>query len=193
MEIEKWRREVRSRLDALADKAKQYRQHPEAHDLRLLEDNTDFLAAWGQVQDLFPSGFTPSRARDLSRHARFAMPHDFHDIELHHIPAIRASVERYGRRRATAIDDQIEGVTLDSNVSDAIHPLIKDACVGHVRERRYGVAAETAVGIVMQELRRLSGAQADGDRLIRQVVGVLPRKVAFSDCSTHREKSVTEG
>ena len=121
------------------------------------------------------------------------MSHDFSDIELHDIPAIRESVLRYGRRGEAFVNDQLDHLELDSTISDAMHPLIKDACVGFVRERFYQQAALAAVGVVMDELRRLSGAQDDGDGLIRNVVGVQPGKLAFSDCKTDSGKTVTEG
>lgn len=121
------------------------------------------------------------------------MPHDFSDIELHDIPAVRESILRYGQRGETFIEDQLDHLKLNSTVSDALHPLIKDGCVAFVRERQYRQAALAAVGIVMDELRRLSSSQGDGDSLIRNVVGVRPGKLAFSDCTDDNAKNVTEG
>jgi hypothetical protein len=45
----------------------------------------------------------------------------------------------------------------------------------------------------MDELRRLSGKDADGDSLIRQVIGTNPGDLAFSDCASNSSKQVTEG
>ena len=187
----RWKHEVLSRLDSLAQKARQCRQYLEINELRQLDDNEDFTSAWQRVRDLFPEGFHPDRANDLQRHARFAMPHDFEDIELHDIPAIRRAVEAYGRK--PSIRERLDALTLDASVSDALHPLIKDACVDHVKERQYTLACQAAIAVVMNELRRLSKSQTDGDKLIQRVIGVQPNKVAFSPCSTDNEKSISQG
>ena len=189
--LDRWQKEVLSRLDSLAHKARQCRQYLEAKDLRKLDDNGDFIAAWQRIRDLFPEGFSPNRADHLQRHAKFAMPHDFEDIELYDIPAVRRSVEAYGQR--ASMSDRLDALSLDATVGEAVHPLVKDACVSLVKERRYDMAAQAAVAIVMDELRRLSGSSTDGDDLIRRVVGVQPHMVAFSDCATTNAKTITQG
>lgn len=189
--LDRWQHEVLSRLDSLAHKARQCRQYLEAKDLRELDDNGDFIAAWERIRDLFPDGFVPDHAGDLQRHARFAMPHDFEDIELHDIPAVRRSVEAYGHQ--ASMSDRLDALTIDATIGDAVHPLVKDACIDLVKERRYDMAAQAAIAILMDELRRLSGSRNDGDNLIRRVIGVQPHMVAFSDCTTDNAKTITEG
>ena len=188
---DRWKREVLSRLDSLAHKAKQCRQYLEANDLSRLDDNDDFLQSWQRIRDLFPKGFVPDRASDLNRHTRFAMPHDFEDIEMHDIPAVRREVEGYGHQ--PSVPERLDALAVDASIGDAVYPLIKDDCIDHLRERRYAMAAQAGIAVVMRELRRLSGSQADGDHLIREVVGVQPKMVAFSDCTTNNAKSITDG
>ena len=193
MSITQWRREILSRLDDLEHRARQCRQYLEANDLTSLDHRSDFEDAWQRIKELFPENLSSSRAGDLERHLHFAMPHDFSDIEFHDIPAIRESVLRFGRRGRVFIEEQLNQLKLNSTVSDAMHQLIKDACVSFVREREYKQAALAAVGVVMDELRRLSSSQGDGDKLIRSVIGVQAGMLAFSDCDSDNSKSVTEG
>ena len=193
MDLNSWRQEVLSRLDDLEHRARQCRQYLEAQGLDKLKDKSDFEDAWQRIKDLFPEDFSPSRAGDLERHVHFAMPHDFSDIELADIPAVKESVLRYGRRGKEFVEEQILSLKINSNISDTLHPLIKDACVGFVRDRNYQQAALAAVGVVMDEIRRLSDSQDDGDGLIRRTIGVQPGKLAFSHCETDSAKNVTEG
>ena len=74
-----------------------------------------------------------------------------------------------------------------------IHPQIKDACADLIAGRKYREAARTTVGLLMDELRRLSGTESDGDALVRRVAGTTPGKLAFSDCQTNNAKQVTDG
>ena len=193
MNLDEWRQEVLTRLDDLEHRARQCRQYLEANTLRKLEDKSAFNDSWQRIKELFPEDFNPNRVDELDRHANFAMPHDFSDIELHDIPAVKESVLRYGRKGETFINEQLAYLRLNSTVSDALHPLIKDACVSFVRKREYQQAALAAIGVVMDELRRLSNSQEDGDGLIRSVISVQPGKLAFSKCDNSNAKSVTEG
>ena len=70
-QLEKWRNEVLSLLEALKVRARQIRQFMDARDLQKLEDKADFEAAWQQVQDLLPEDLHPNRAGDLNRHIHF--------------------------------------------------------------------------------------------------------------------------
>lgn len=158
-----------------------------------LENKADFEAKWDRIVELFPEDFHPNRASDLARHIGFAMPHDFHDIENFDVPAIMDSVKRYGRKGKEFIDEEIERAQLGSDVGDLLHPQVKDACVDLLDKRRFGEAAQKSVGLLMDELRRLSDYDADGDKLIRKVIGTQPGQLGFSDCTSVGSKRVTEG
>ena len=192
-QLEKWRNEVLSLLEALKVRARQIRQFMHARDLQKLEDKADFEAAWQQVQDLLPEDLHPNRAGDLNRHIHFGERHDFSDIEEMDIPAVMESVQRYGRTGDAFIAEELERLSFNSSVSDMIHPQIKDVSADLIAGRQYREAARTTVGLLMDELRRLSGTEADGDALVRQVTGTAPGKLAFSDCQTNNAKQVTDG
>ena len=192
-DLEKWRNEVLSRLEDLQNRAKQIQQQMTAQNLVKLEDKSDFVSAWQRVQDLFPDDLQPNRTFDLNRHIGFAEKHDFSDIELLDIPAVMESVQRYGRNGADFINEELDRLQFTSSVSDIIHPRIKDACAGLINHRRYTDAARTAVGLLMDELRRQSGEISDGDALIRHVIKPTPGKLGFSDCKSHNSKKITEG
>ena len=192
-ERERWRRELLSRLDALRTHARHIQKQMKAKSLEVYESKEEFEAKWGQITDLFPDGFHPTRSSDLSRHIRFAMCVDFHDIENFDIPAVKESVERYGRTSEEIISDTLQRFDFSISAGDLLHPEIKDACAGLINQRRHREAARNAVELVMDEIRKLGGTELDGDALIRKVVGVKLGKVAFSDCDSRNSKSVTEG
>lgn len=191
--LQKWRNELLTRLENLIIDARQIQQIMRARGLSELEDKSDFRAKWQRIWELFPDDFHPDRAGDLARHLRFAELHDFSDIENFDIPAVIDSVNRYGRSGTEFILEELERVHIGSDVSDLLHPQVKDACVDLISKRQFGEAAQKAVGLLMDELRRLSGKDADGDSLIRQAIGTNPNSVALSDCETNNSKQVTEG
>lgn len=192
-ELEKWRNEVLTRLENLRIDARRTRQMMEARGQNKLTDKSDFEAKWDRIVELFPEDFHPIRAGDLGRHIHFAMPHDFSDIEKFDIPAVMDSVKRYGRKGADFIKEEIQRVQVGSDISELLHPQIKDACVDHLSKRQFAEAAQKSVGLLMDELRRLSGHDADGDKLIRKVLGTQPGQISFSDCDSNSSKQVTEG
>lgn len=191
--LEKWRNELLTRLENLKIDARRVRQVMEATGQDELEDKSDFEAKWDRIVELFPEDFHPNRAMDLNRHVHFAMPHDFSDIEIFDIPAVMDSVRRYGRKGAAFIEEEIERVQVGSDVSELLHPQIKDACADLLGKRQFGEAAQRAVGLLMDELRRLSRHDLDGDKLIRQAIGTNPGQLSFSDCESNSSKQVTEG
>lgn len=190
---ERWRNELLTRLENLLIDARQIQQIMKARGEQTLDNMQDFESKWRRIWELFPEGFHPDRAGDLGRHLRFAELHDFSDIENFDIPAVMESVKRYGRSGNAFIKDELDRVHVNSDVSELLHPIIKDACADLLSKRQFAQAAQRAVGLVMDELRRLSGIDTDGDSLIRQVVGTNPGKLAFSDCTSNNSKQVTEG
>lgn len=192
-QLELWRREVLSRLDALRSHARQIKKQMKAKGRDVYEDKAEFEAKWDQIVSLFPDDFHPMRSSDLSRHVHWAMRVDFDDIEKFDIPAVMESVERYGRTSEVIVSETLEQLDFSASVGDLLHPEIKDACAGHINQRRHREAARNAVELVMDEIRRLGGTELDGDALIRKVVGVEPGRVAFSDCDSRNSRSVTEG
>ena len=191
--LEKWRNGLLTRLENLAIDSRQVRQLMAASGQDELEDKSDFEAKWQRIYELFPDDFHPDRAGDLGRHIRFAEEHDFSDIENFDIPAVIESVKRYGRSGTKFITEEIERIHIGSDVSDLLHPQISDACSDLISKRQFAEAAQKAVGLLMDELRRLSGKDSDGDALIRNVIGTKPGFVAFSDCQSASSKQVTDG
>ena len=141
----------------------------------------------------FPEDFRPDRASDLERHIHFGMQHDFSDIERSDIPAVKRSVERYGRKGEAFIVGELERVQFNSSVSDLIHPQIKDACADLINSQQYREAARTAVGLIMDEIRRLGRVESDGDSLVRNAIGTEPGSLGLSDCRSDNAKQVTKG
>ena len=193
VQLKKWRKDVLSRLEALKVRALQIQQLMDASGLQELDNRADFKAAWDQIENLFPEDFRPNRMSNLNRHILFAKRHDFSDIEMMDIPAIMESVQRYGRKGEAFIAAELERVPIDSPVSDLIHPQIKDACADLITDQNYCEAARAAVSLVMDELRRLSGVESDGDQLIRDEIGTTSGKLAFSNCHSNNARQVTAG
>lgn len=153
----------------------------------------NFMGDWQRIIGLFPEDFQPDRAGALGRHLRFAYRQDFSDIERLDVPAVMNSVHRYGRKGDAFIAEEVERLSFDSLVSHMIHPQIADACAEFIAGRQHQEAVRITVELLMDELKRLSASESDGDTLVRSVVGVTPGKLAFSDCQTHSAKQVTEG
>lgn len=189
----RWRNQILTRLENLSIDARQIQQLMQARGQDVLEDKADFEAKWQRIDELFPEDFRPDRAGDLWRHVHFAHLHDFSDIENFDIPAVVESVNRYGRDGDEFIAAELERISIDLDVSELLHPLITDACAHLIRDRQFCEAAQRAVGLLMDELRRLSERDADGDALIRQVIGTQPGRIAFSDCVSNSSKNVTDG
>lgn len=192
-QLARWRNELLTRLENLSIDARQIRQTMKARGLHELEDKSDFEAKWERIYELFPENFHPDRTGDLTRHIHFAQEHDFSDIENFDIPAIMESVKRHGRKGDEFIVEELDRVHIDSCVSDLLHPQIRDTCANLIAERQFSQAAQKAVGLLMDELRRLSGEDSDGDSLIRNAIGTNSGSVAFSDCHSSSSKGFTEG
>ena len=143
MDLGERRPKALTRLDDLKHRAKQSGHCFEANLLRKLEDNSPFQDSQ-RTKEPLPKDFSRNRAGDLSRHAYFAMPHDFSEVESHDIPAVRQSILRRGRKGDDFIVDQPEDFRLNSTATDALHPLIKDACVHFLRKRRFRTATLAA-------------------------------------------------
>ena len=191
-QFKRWRREILARLDVLKTKARQARQYLEANNLRALQDKEDIEEAWLRVQERFPSDLKPPRVGDLNRHLSFAMPHDFSDIEQIDIPAIEEAIKRYGRHGNEFIEHELAALDAGLEAWELLHPQIRDACMTLYENGLYRDAARTAVELLMDEIRRLTGRQDDGDSLIRSAVGV-GKQIAFSANDDDNQKSVTEG
>lgn len=71
-QLERWRTEALSRLDAFRLRIRQTRQFLDARGLDKLSDNDGLMAAWDHIRELFPDDFHPDRASDLRRHLRFS-------------------------------------------------------------------------------------------------------------------------
>lgn len=192
-ELNSWRRLILERLDVLKTKAIQARRYMEARDLRELEDKADIRAAWDKVRELFPEGFVATRAGDLARHLGFAMQHDFSDIENLDIPALVGAVQHYGRRGEEHIRHEIEGLKINIDTWELLHPQVRDACKTQFDNGLHKEAARAAVELLMDELRQLTGRRDDGDQLIREVIGPNAGQVGFSECVDASQKSITEG
>ena len=192
-QLVRWRTDLLSRLDALAHQARTTRQMLEARDLPRLEVKDEFQDAWGRIRELFPEDFQPARQGDLNRHIGFAEPHDFFDIENHDIPAVKMSVESYRRGGLENAIHQQEAYNHGFEPFELVHPLLRDVSLQHFTQREYGLAARTAVESVMDEVRRLSGQGGDGTVLVNRAIGIDAGRVAFSQCDTDNERSVTNG
>lgn len=125
-ELARWRADLLSRLDALAHRARTTRQMLEAKQLRGLKDREEFLEAWRRIRELFPEDFEPARQTDLKRHILFAMPHDFHDIEHHDIPAVKQSVQNYRRAGIENALHVQEAYNQDFAPCELVHPLLRE-------------------------------------------------------------------
>lgn len=109
------------------------------------------------------------------------------------IPAVAASVTRFGRSGDRYVAQELDRLSFGAAISDLIHPQIKDLCTDLTAAGKHREVVNTSVGMLMDELRRLSRVDKDGDALIRQVVGTMPGKLAFSDCQNVSAKQVTDG
>lgn len=191
-QLKRWKKDILARLDVLKSKAHHARQYLEANNLRKLDDTADIDDAWECVQERFPEDLKPPRVSDLNRHLGFAMPHDFSDIETLDIPAIEGVVKRYGRHGNELIEQELSVLSSDLESWELLHPQIRDACLTQFENGLYRDAARAAVELLMDEIRRLTGRQDDGNALIRGDVGV-GKQIAFSANADDNERAVTEG
>lgn len=191
-QIIRWKRDILARLDFLKVKARHARQYLEANKLDTLEDKHDLLQAWNRVRERFPEDLNPPRVSDLNRHLGFAMLHDFYDIETLDIPAIAGAVERYGRRGEGFIAHELATLDLGLEAWELLHPQIRDACVTQLDSGHYRAAARAGIELIMDEVRRYSGRQDDGDALLRAAVGVT-KNIGFSTNQNDNERNVTDG
>jgi len=157
-----------------------------------LPSDQNIKAAWNKVTELFPEDFEPSRQSDLKRHIRFGYEHDFQDILDHDIPAIERSVHQYGLGRNDVISDELAALDHDIESWELLHPDIRDVCRSLFDQGAYSDVARKAVEVIMSEIRKRSGQQADGDALIRKAIGVN-EPVGFSPNTDDNERQITEG
>jgi uncharacterized protein (TIGR02391 family) len=191
-QLKRWRKEILARLDILKSMARQAQQYLEANNLNELKDTGSIRDAWLRVRERLPEDLKPPRVTDLNRHLGFAMPHDFCDIETLDIPAIEAAIERYGRHGDEFIEYELTTLNVDLETWELLHPQIRDACMAQYENGLYRDAARAAVELLLDEVRRCTGRQDDGDALIRGAVGVA-RQIGFSTNADDNEKSITEG
>lgn len=191
--LEEWRRLILRRLQTFKALALQTKQYMSANKLSKLEDKNRITSAWQRIEGLFPNDFQPERAGDLSRHLRFAHVHDFSDIVEFDLPAVEESVRRYGRRGQPFIEEELNALSADFETWELLHLQIMDAAKAKFDNGMYRDAAQAAIEFIMDELRRLTGRDADGDALIRSVIGTQTGKLGFSPCTDNNEKKVTEG
>jgi len=191
-ELSRWKRDILGRLDVLKTKARHARQYLEAHGLDALDDKQDIMEAWRRVQERFPEDLDPPRVSDLNRHLGFAMPHDFSDNETLDIPAIEGAVERYGRCGEEFIAHELAALDVGLEAWELLHPQVRDACMTQFENGLYRDAARAAIELIMDEIRRYTGRQDDGDALLRASVGVGQR-IGFSANRDDNERAVTEG
>ena len=191
-EIDAWRKLILGHLDVLKSKVRQTRRYMKANNLTTLEDKSDLSAAWRRVYELFPEDLEPQRAGDLGRHLSFAELHDFRDIEEFDIPTVQRSIELYGRKGQQFIEHEVNQQELNLEAWELLHPQIREACMGHFKDRNYREAARVGIDLLLNETRRLSDRHDDGDSLIRSAVGVA-NQIGFSPNMTDSEKNITEG
>jgi uncharacterized protein (TIGR02391 family) len=120
------------------------------------------------------------------------MPQDFSDIETADAPAIERAIQRYGRHGNEFIEHELADLDIHLEAWELLHPQIRDYCMTQFESGFYRDAARAAVELLMDEIRRVTGRQDDGDALIRSAVGV-GRKNGFSGNEDDNQKSVTEG
>ena len=191
-QLKRWKKDILARLDILKSKARHAQQYLDANNLHELKDTDDIKEAWLRVQERFLDDLKPPRVTDLNRHLGFAMPHDFSDIESLDIPAIEGAIKRYGRRGNEFIEHELAALDADLEAWELLHPQVRDACMTQYENGLYRDAARAAVELLMDEIRRFTGRQDDGDVLIRSAVGVA-RQIGFSANEDDNEKAITEG
>lgn len=197
-QIIRWRKDILARLDVLKSKVRQTQQYLEAKNLHKLKDKDkdkdkeDIEEAWFRVQERFPADLKPPRVSDLNRHLHFAMQQDFSDIENLDIPAIEGAIKHYGRHGNEFIEHELAAHDVEFEAWELLHPQVRDACMTQFDNGMYRDAARTAVELLMDEIRRITGRQDDGDVLIRGAVGVN-QQIAFSAHEDNNQKSITEG
>jgi len=191
-ELSRWKREILGRLDVLKTKARHARQYLQAHNLEALENKDDIVEAWRRVQDRFPEDLNAPRVNDLTRHLGFAEAHDFSDIETFDIPAIKGAIERYGRGSDEVISHELATLDVGLEAWELLHPQVRDACMTQFENGLYRDAARAAIELILDEIRRCTGSQDDGDALLRATVGV-ERHIRFSANEDDNERGITEG
>ncbi len=191
--LEVWRKEVLARLDVLRTKARQAQQYMNARGRNVLEDKSDIETTWAGIKGLFPDDLKAARAGDLDRHLGYAQHCDFRDIELVDVPVLEKSVRNYGKGRKEYIEEEIDKLDDHFSAWEAVSPQIRDSCHETFQSGNYRDAARAGIELLMDEIRKLSGIDLDGDALLRKAVGANPGQLGFSPCQNNNEKGVTEG
>lgn len=191
-ELKRWKKLIGGRLDMLKSTIGWAMARLAESRQQDIPNDPDIRSAWNRVVELFPEDFAPSRQNDLSRHIAFGCECDFRDILDWDIPDVERAVQGYGRGRDNVIGDELAALDLDMEMWELLHPQIRDACMPSFDQPAYGDAARKAVEVIMSEIRKRSGRQADGDALIRGTVGI-DKAVGFSSNGNDNERQVTEG
>lgn len=191
-ELKRWKKEILDRLSVLKTKALHTRQYLDASDLPKLEDKQDITEAWLRIQERFPDDFKPPRVSDLNRHLGFAMSVDFSDIATLDIPAIENAVKRYGYRGKEFISYDLDVLDMGLEAWELLHPQVRDTCITQFESGLYKDAVRAAIELIMDEIRRYTSQQDDGDSLLRATVGV-GKYIGFSKNSDDNERGITDG
>lgn len=191
-ELKQWKKLITSRLDNFKSHVEQTVTRLANSDQKRLPNDDVLMSAWKRVYDRFPEDFRPSRKGDLIRHMHFGHEHDFYDILNHDIPNVEQSVQEYGLNRNEVIKQELASLDFNIESWELLHREIHDACRHSFDRGTYSDTARKAVEVIMDEIRKRSGQQADGDKLIGQVVGV-GKPIIFSQNENDNQHTITKG
>lgn len=191
-QIKLWKKDLLARLDALEALARNARKDLDRRGEDGLEDKAKIEETWTGILDLLPEGFHPTRSSDLSRHVAWGQRVDFWDIEKHDVPEVRKSIQRYGLDGEDLALEKIEEQPLDLDAFELVHPEIRDAVLKSFTDREYDVAARSAVEIVMDEVRRMSGSSRDGVRLLNDAFRGREPLLRFTEDTTDQDRQVSD-
>jgi uncharacterized protein (TIGR02391 family) len=145
----------------------------------------DYIAAeYEQLLDLWRERFPDEHLGSLGRHIHFGMDCDYRDIISNDIPEIEKRAEAHLLNSAGSRERESE-----PGFETLLHPVITQHAYqlyrnGHIRE-----AVLNSITAVFDFLRDRTGCQADGDRLIGQVMSVENPILVLSELETESGQS----
>ena len=137
------------------------------------------------LERMTPGDFPPSRLADLRRHAGYGQAGDLTDILRNDLPDVEAKIEAYAQAFVPA-----PGQT---GFHALLHPAIWRVAERHYHAGDYRNAVLDAVVAVFDEIRRRTGLDLDGDRLISRALSTQDPYLVLSELNTDSGRNDQSG
>ena len=144
----------------------------------LKTDRDNLRALWEQHRD-------KNELANLARHIGFGERHDYEDIQLRDVPAIETRADEQ-LKAGDAAQPQI-------GFEDLLHPAVRQHAYGHYRDGDLRDAVLNAFIAVFDLIRRKTGIDMDGARLVGEVFSIREPKLILSELDTESGQNDQKG